>query len=47
MEVQQRYFLKVNKELEVAKYQITFCHFPLGFIKLKDFYTLIFLGNFQ
>ena len=38
---------KVVKELEIASYRITFCHFPLCFIKLNDFFTLIFLGNLQ
>ena len=37
----------IVKELEIAHYQITFCHFSLCFIELKDFYTLIFLGSFS
>ena len=37
----------IVKELEIAYYQITFCHFPLCFIELKDLYTLIFLRSFS
>ena len=35
-------FSKFVKELEREKYRMTFCHFPLCFIWLNDFYTLIF-----
>ena len=38
---------KIVKELEITWNRITFCHFPLYFILLNDFYTLIALGNFQ
>ena len=34
----------IVKELKIANYQITFCHFSLCFIELKDFYTLIVFG---
>ena len=38
---------KKVKEVEIAKYQIRFCHFLLCFIQLNDFYTLILLVIFN
>ena len=40
---------KTAQELEIARYRITFCHFPVCFIylRLKDSYTLNFLGIFH
>ena len=38
---------KIVNEMEMTKLRITFCHFALCFILLKDFYTLICLDDFQ
>ena len=37
----------IFKELEIAKYRLTFCRFPLCFISINVFYALIFWGNFK